>query len=99
MSTADDEIRHQLSLHGDNGGTPRHTLFFFYEGNLEALEEAARANDFSARRMVESEGLILEKTLSVDEVNFDPVSALMDRWAEQFGADYDGWECAVVTGA
>jgi hypothetical protein len=98
MSHADDEIRHQLLEHGDDGRTPRHTMFFFYEGNLQALQEVARANDFSVRRMVDGEGLILEKVLPVDEVNFDPVSAMMDSWAQQFGADFDGWECAVAAG-
>ena len=99
MSTADDEIRHQLSAHGDDGKIPRHTLFYFYEGDLKALEAVALANNFAARRMVESGGLVIEKTLSVDEDDFQPVSAMMERWAEQFGADYDGWECAVVTSA
>jgi hypothetical protein len=99
LSTADDEVRDQLLAHGDDGKMTRHTLFFFFEGDLSGLEQAALACDFVPRRMVEREGLILEKTLAVDKVSFGPVGTMMEQWAEKFGADYDGWECAVATGA
>ncbi len=97
MSDPNEEIRRQLASHGDNGQTPRDTLFYFYGGDLEGLEKAARSNDFVVRPTATSPGLILEKTLPVEEERFDATDALMNRWAEEFGAEYDGWECAVVT--
>jgi hypothetical protein len=98
MTAADDdaEIRRQLLLEGDDGKAPRHTLFYFYGGDIQRLEQAARSNDFVTDRMAEDNGLILEKTLAVDEVSFAPVNAMMKHWAKEFGTEFDGWECAVV---
>jgi len=95
MSAADDEIRNALLDHGDDGRTPRHTLFFFYDGDIEALEAAGRAEGFATRRMLEHSGLILEKTMAVDADRFEAVSAMMDAWAERFSSEFDGWECEV----
>jgi hypothetical protein len=97
LSDPNDAVRHQLAVHGDNGITPRLTLFYFYGGDVAALEKAARSSDFVVRPTATSAGLILEKTLPVDEDSFDAIDALMNRWAEEFGAEYDGWECAVVS--
>ena len=73
-------------------------MFYFYGGDIAALERTARAEDFSAQRMSEHDGLILEKTLSVDEASFAPVAALLESWAIQFRAEYDGWECELICG-
>ncbi len=96
MTSADDEIRDQLLARGDDGRSPRHTIFYFFEGDIDLLEEVARASGFSVSRMTGSRGLILEKTLAVDGASFAPTATLMERWAEQFGSDYDGWECELV---
>ena len=96
MSSPDEEIRHQLASHGDDGKAPRHTLWYFYGGDIEALRKAALSRNFVVRRATASPGLILEKTLPVDDVGFAPISASMGDWADKFGAEYDGWECAVV---
>ncbi len=96
MSNPDGEIRRQLASLGDNGQTPRHTLFYFYGGDTDGLEKAARSNGFVVGPTATSPGLILEKTLPVDAERFDAINALMNLWAEEFEAEYDGWECAVV---
>ncbi len=96
MADADDAVRRQLLAHGDNGESPRHAVFYFYGGDVDALAEAAHANGFSSQPTATEHGLILEKTLAVDELSFAIVEKLMDRWAREFGADYDGWECAVL---
>ena len=97
MSHPNEEIRRQWAAHGDTGQTPRHTLFYFYGGDIEGLEKVALSNGFLVQPTDMSPGLILEKTLPVDEQRFDAIDALMNRWAEEFGTEYDGWECAVVT--
>jgi hypothetical protein len=97
MSDPNEDIRRQLAAHGDTGQTPRHTLFYFYGGDIEGLEKAALSNGFAVRPTATSPGLILEKTLPVEEDSFDAVDALMNRWAEEFGVEYDGCECAIVT--
>jgi hypothetical protein len=96
MSDEDSEVREQLLAHGDDGKTPRGTCFYFYNGDLGELERLARANGFEVRAADASPGLILEKTLAVDELRFAPVAAMMARWAAETGAEYDGWECAVI---
>lgn len=96
MSSADDEVRDQLLAHGDDGKKPRHTLFYFYDGDLDALGELARGAGFEISHMVENRGLILEKTLPVDEASFAPVAAMMDAWSLASGAEYDGWECELL---
>ena len=96
MANGDDAIRQELLAHGDDGKSPRHTLFYLYDGDIAGLEQAAQSNGFVTRRMTESHGLIIEKSLSVDGLGFAPVSAMIEQWAEEFGADYDGWECELV---
>jgi hypothetical protein len=96
MSGEDSEVREQLLSHGDDGKIPRDTLFYFYNGDLSRLERLAKANGFESRAARTNPGLILEKTLAVDELSFAPVAVMMARWAVETGAEYDGWECAVI---
>ena len=89
-------VRAALADRGDNGVTPRHTLFFFYgEGDHDDLNEVARRAGFITSGR--DDGTILETTMAVDEASFAPVSSMMQSWAAAFQLDYDGWECAVVT--
>lgn len=96
VNAEDARVRKALSDEGDNGDVPRHTLFYFYGGDLSGIEKIARSYGFSSRRMVEQSGVILEKTIAVDEDHFEPVGAMMATWAVKFGSDYDGWECELV---
>jgi hypothetical protein len=98
MSDHDDDIRRALSEHGDDGKTPRHTLFYFYGGDAAGIEQTARRHQFAVRQMLEDEGLILEKTIAVDEAIFASVAEKMQALATQFGAGYDGWECELIAG-
>jgi hypothetical protein len=93
MSADDDEVRQALLAQGDDGRIARHTLFYFYGGDLAGLEHAARLGGFSASRVTEPDGLVVETIMSVDEASFEPVREIMDRWAIRFDAEYDGWEC------
>ena len=89
-------VRAALAERGDNGVTPRHTLFFFYgEGDHDDLNEVARRAGFITSGR--DDGTILETTMAVGEASFAPVSSMMQSWAAAFQLEYDGWECAVVT--
>ena len=92
----DAAVRAALAAQGDNGVTPRHTLFYFYgEGDHDDLNEVARRAGFVTRG--QDDMTVLETTIPVDEAAFAPVSSMMQSWAAAFQLDYDGWECAVVT--
>ena len=89
-------VRRVLAERGDTGETPRHTLFFLYGGNLDGLRKAAAAAGYSARPTAGKDGVVLEITTAVDEQSFAIHTQRMQAWADEFGCDYDGWECKVV---
>jgi hypothetical protein len=86
-----------LAERGDTGETPRHTLFFLYGGNVDGLRNSAAAAGYSVSSTAENDGVILEITTAVDEQSFAMHAQRMRAWADEFGCDYDGWECQVVS--
>jgi hypothetical protein len=99
MSNLDEKVRSALADRGDNGGTPRHTLFFFYRGNLEGLAAAATKAGYQVRPTTNNNGVVLETTIAVDEQSFAPYAQRMEAWADEFDSEYDGWECKLVNHA
>lgn len=93
----DEEVRKILRGRGDTMTTPRHAVFYFYNGNHRELARTAIAAGMTASPTVGGDGVILETMIAVDEAAFEPVNRQMQDWAEQFGCDYDGWECQLVT--
>ncbi len=96
MSQPDDRVRNVLDEHGDDGTTPRHTLFYFYDGDIEGLSRAARAAGYTLTATVKQPGVILECHIPVDEEQFDPVVERMEDWADEYGCTFDGWECQLL---
>jgi regulator of RNase E activity RraB len=92
----DDEVRRVLAEHGDDGQVPRHTLFYFYGGRVDELRNAAVSAGYETRPTAAQDGLVLEATLPVDAESFEAQSQRMQAWADEFGSEYDGWECMVV---
>jgi hypothetical protein len=92
----DEKVRSALAERGDSGRTPRHTLFFFYHGNLDGLTAAATRAGYQVRPTTNNDGVVLETTIAVDEQSFAHYARWMDAWADEFGCEYDGWECRVV---
>jgi Regulator of ribonuclease activity B len=92
----DAEIRRVLASHGDDGRRPRHTVFYFYGGDFEELGRQARAAGYGVRPTAKQDGVVLETTTAVDEQTFEEHATRMAEWAEQFGSEYDGWECQLV---
>lgn len=91
----DAAIREVLAEHGDDGTRARHTLLYLYGGDQAGLRVAARASGYTVSLIEETNGSVLETTTSVDAASFEPVRLQMEAWATQFGATFDGWECAV----
>jgi hypothetical protein len=92
----DAEIRAALLKHGDDGTVPRHTLFYFYGGNFTALGDAAALAGYRTRPTAKYDGVILETETAVDAASFAPHAAQMAKWTDEFGCDYDSWECQLV---
>jgi len=93
----DADVRRALAEYGDDGKVPRHTLFYFYGGRIDDLRNVAVAAGYETRPTVAQDGLVLEATLAVDAENFAAQSQRMQAWGDEFGSEYDGWECKVVT--
>jgi len=92
----DEKVRSALADLGDSGQTPRHTLFYFYHGNLDQLAAAAIRAGYKVGPTINNDGLVLETTIAVDEQSFAPRAQQMRAWADEFGSEYDGWECKLV---
>ncbi len=90
-------IRVELAEYGDDGCLPRHTLFYIYGGDFTGLSITASEAGYQIRPTVNNDGVVIETTILVDEVSFKAHSVRMESWAEEFGCEYDGWECEVVT--
>ena len=93
----DSLVRSVLTDRGDSGETPRHTLFFFYHGDLDGLSRAAISAGYQASATVSRDALVLETVTAVDEASFAMHAQRMHEWAELYGCDYDGWECQLLT--
>jgi Regulator of ribonuclease activity B len=89
-------VRSVLTERGDSGQTPRHTLFFFYAGDLKGLGSAAIAAGYQVSPTVGRDGLVLETVTAVDEDSFAVHAQRMSEWAEAYGCDFDGWECQLL---
>jgi hypothetical protein len=96
----DAKVRAVLAERGDDGHLPRHTLFYFYEGDCEGLSAAASAAGYEARPSAAGPtfgaGVVLETPTAVDDETFERLSEQMQAWAEEFGCTYDGWEFQLV---
>src|SRR5262245_57885046 len=96
LDDRDAVVRAVLAEHGDDGSLPRHTLFFFYGGDVAGLGAAATRAGYRVSKARGRDGVILETTTGVDDATFERLSEQMQAWAEEFGSDYDGRECQVM---
>jgi hypothetical protein len=96
-SDRDAKVRALLVQSGDDGRTPRLTRFYFKGGDMEKLRTAATGEGYQAQNTPQEDGIILETTVAVDEESFAPHSQRMEQWADEFGAEYLGWETELLT--
>ncbi len=93
----DEKVRALLSERGDSSSVPRPVSFFFYGGNHAELQAAAIRAGYVAGPTANNDGVVLETVTAVDQDNFPKHTSRMERWAEEFSCEYDGWECQVIT--
>ena len=82
--------------HGEDLSDERHVIHYFYDGDVEGLTAALAADGYEVRPTSTSPGVIAER-YDVTDRNWS--TATMQRLcalANQFGAEYDGWEGSMV---
>ena len=104
---ADRAILEQLLQHGDDLSAERHTLVFFCRADGDERHGELVFNPLAERLIaggwsiytLHADGVSGEAQRRVDPASINQISEDMEALAEEFGVDYDGWECAVVSGA
>src|SRR5262245_41052509 len=85
----DSLVRSVLTERGDSGRAPRHTLFFFYDGDLKGLSRAAKAAGYQVSPTAGRDGLVLETMTAGDEERLAVRARRMDDWGEADGGELD----------
>ena len=82
--------------HGEDLSDERHTVHYFYDGDVGGLSAALAAEGYDVRPTGTDPGVIAEKHAVTDEQwSTETMKHLCDL-ANRFGAEYDGWEGAMV---
>ncbi|MGE0740440.1 MAG: ribonuclease E inhibitor RraB [Hyphomonadaceae bacterium] len=98
----DQALLDRLVEMGDDLSQPRHTLLFFYQpkdgsrASFEIVAAAATERSLIVTRH-DQEGVIMEGHLHVDAASIKSLVDWAVDLASQASADFDGWECAVIT--
>jgi hypothetical protein len=103
---ADRALLEQLERQGDDMSAARHTLVFFYRRKDERRDSELVLNPVAQRLQtagwaicgLDADGVIAEAQRFVDPDTVNRLSEEMEAIAAEFGVDFDGWECAVITG-
>jgi hypothetical protein len=97
QDSQDEQVRHSLAQHGDDGKTPRMVDFFFYSGDQTALRTAAKHEGFQTRDVAgDRSGTILSRSTAVDSKTLTALNSQFLDWSSRYGVDYDGWEAPVA---
>lgn len=97
QDSQDEQVRHSLAQHGDDGKRPRLVDFFFYGGDQAALRAAAKHQGFQAREVAgDRTGTILSRSTAVNSETLTALNNQFLEWSSRYGVDYDGWEAPVA---
>jgi hypothetical protein len=101
---ANEAVREQLALHGDDGTAERHVTHYAYPkkdensaSRYEVFEYLAEF-DLSLSEAEVGGGIVAEQEREVGSEEFDEFTSRLFDELDAMGWDYDGWECAVVKG-
>ena len=81
---------------GEDLSDERHVIHYFYEGDVEGLTKALSDAGYEVRPTAEQPGVIAENHAVTNEEWSDSEMKKLCGLANQFGAEYDGWEGSMV---
>ena len=81
---------------GEDLSDERHVIHYFYEGDVEGLSKALSEDGFEVRPTATEPGVVAEKHDVTDRAWSESEMKKMCDLANRFGAEYDGWEAAMV---
>ena len=81
---------------GEDLSDERHVIHYFYDGDATGLASALAAKGFEVRPTATSPGVVAEQHAVTDREWSTSAMKLMCELANEFGAEYDGWEGSMV---
>ena len=81
---------------GEDLSDERHVIHYFYDGDVEGLTRALSEAGYEVRPTETSPGVIAETHAVTDENWSELEMKKLCDLANQFGAEYDGWEGSMV---
>ena len=81
---------------GEDLSDERHVIHYFYEGDADGLSAALAAKGFEVRPTATSPGVIAEHYAVTNREWSTAAMQMMCDLANEFGAEYDGWEGSMV---
>jgi hypothetical protein len=74
----------------------RHVIHYFYGGDVQGLREVLEKQGFGVAPTTTSPGLIADR-MDITDLNWANSSMhMMCSLADEFAAEYDGWEASMV---
>ena len=81
---------------GEDLSDERHVIHYFYNGDVDGLSKALSEAGYDVRPTATEPGVIAETYAVTDESWSESEMKRMCDFANQFGAEYDGWEGSMV---
>lgn len=85
-----------LTSHGEDLSDGRHVIHYFYDGDVDGLSKALGDAGYTVRPTATSPGVIAENFAVTDRQWSETEMKRMCDLANQFDAEYDGWEGSMV---
>ena len=81
---------------GEDLSDERHVIHYFYDGDVDSLSAALTAAGYEVRPTATEPGVVAENHAVTDRDWSTATMKQLCDLANQFGAEYDGWEASMV---
>ena len=81
---------------GEDLSDERHVIHYFYDGDVAGLSKALADEGYEVRETATEPGVVAENHAVTDRNWSEAEMKKMCDLANRFGAEYDGWEAAMV---
>lgn len=81
---------------GEDLSDERHVIHYFYDGDVEGLSKALAEHGYEVRPTATEPGVVAENYAVTDNAWSESEMKKLCELANQFGAEYDGWEASMV---